>query len=147
MTLNQLVDKIKAIGEAHDMINTTWNGQVIDRLAIGDVVYPLFAFDTQTARIDRSDAVYNFNMFFIDRLVADSENEREAQSDQMGIAQDIIAQLRYPGWDWTVDTSAEVQFVTDTTPDLLAGVALRIAITLPYVSDRCQVPSQLIYPT
>jgi hypothetical protein len=86
-------------------------------------------------------------MFFIDRLVADSENEREVQSDQMSILQDIIAQLRYPGWDWTVDGTVQVQIITDTTPDLLAGVAATITITLPYQSDRCQVPSELIYPT
>ena len=146
MTLNQLIDKIQALGNAHEMIATTFNGPVMDRLALGDVTYPLMTFDTNTARIVGSDASYDFQMFFIDRLVADSENEREVQSDQMSILQDIIAQLRYPGWDWTVDGTANVQMITDSTPDLLAGVAATITITLPYQSDRCQVPSELLYP-
>lgn len=146
MTLNQLIDKIQALGNAHEMIATTFNGPVMDRLALGDVTYPLMTFDVNTARIVGSDASYDFQMFFIDRLVIDSENEREVQSDQMSILQDIIAQLRYPGWDWTVDGTANVQMITDSTPDLLAGVAATITITLPYQSDRCQVPSELLYP-
>lgn len=147
MTLNQLVDKIQALGSHHKMIATVWNGPVMDRLALGDVVYPLMAFDINTARIIGSDATYDVQMFFIDRLVADSENEREVQSDQMLIFQDIIAQLRYPGWEWTLDSSVQVQFITDSTPDLLAGVVGTVSITLPYQSDRCQVPSELIYPS
>ena len=97
MTLNQLIDKISALGNAHEMIETVWNGPIMDRLALGDVTYPLMTFDVNTARIVGSDASYDFQMVFIDRLVIDSENEREVQSDQMSILQDIIAQLRWPG--------------------------------------------------
>ena len=50
MTLNQLIDKIQALGNAHEMIATTFNGPVMDRLALGDVTYPLMTFDVNTAR-------------------------------------------------------------------------------------------------
>jgi phage gp29-like protein len=86
-----------------------------------------------------------FQMFFIDRLVADLENEREIQSQMLSVAQDIIAQLRYPGFEFTVGNSSDITFITDTTPDLLAGVTARVLIDIPYAADRCQVPSDFIF--
>lgn len=145
MTLKQVIDIIQRLGEAHEMIETTWNGAVMDRLALSDVKYPLFTFDTTTARIDAGSLRIDFQMFFIDRLVADMENEREVQSEMLSIAQDIIAQLQYPGFDFSVPTGSDVTFITDETPDLLAGVTARVVIDVPYAANRCQVPTDFIY--
>ena len=117
----------------------------MDRLAIGDVKYPLFTFDTTTARLSTGSMTIDFQMFFIDRLVADLENEREIQSQMLSVAQDIIAQLRYPGFEFTVGNSSDITFITDTTPDILAGVTARVLIDIPYAADRCQVPSDFIF--
>jgi hypothetical protein len=87
----------------------------------------------------------DFQMFFIDRLVADLENEREVQSQMLSIAQDIIAQLRFPGFDFTVTNSSDINFVTDSSPDMLAGVTARVLIDVPYAADRCQVPTDFIF--
>lgn len=145
MTLKELIDIIQRLGEAHTMIETTFNGAVIDRLSIGEVRYPLFTFDTTTARLAVGSMAVDFQMFFIDRLVADLENEREAQSQMLSIAADIIAQLRYPGFDFTVSNSSDITFVTDSSPDMLAGVTARVLIDVPYAADRCQVPTDFIF--
>ena len=145
MTLKQVIDTIQRLGEAHEMIETTFNGAVMDRLAIGDVKYPLFTFDATTGSLSIGSMSIPFQMFFIDRLVADLENEREIQSQMLSVAQDIIAQLRYPGFDFTVGNSSDITFITDTTPDLLAGVTARVLIDIPYAADRCQVPSDFIF--
>jgi len=145
MTLKEVIETIQKLGEAHEMIETTFNGAVIDRLSIGEVRYPLFTFDTTTGRLSVGSMTVDFQMFFIDRLVADLENEREIQSQMLSIAQDIIAQLRYPGFEFTVADSSDVNFVTDTSPDMLAGVTARVLIDVPYAADRCQVPSDFIF--
>jgi hypothetical protein len=148
MTLNQFVKIVQRLGEDHKIIRTTWNGAVMDKLAEVDVEYPVFTFDITGARIDGQVIVYDLSMFFFDRLQIDAENEREVQSDQLQIAQDIIAQLRYPGWeDFVILNNVPITFFSDNTPELLAGVNARASIQMDFASDRCVVPTTFTYAT
>ncbi len=50
------------------------------------------------------------------------------------------------GFDFDEGLSATLTFFTEDTPDLLAGVRADITIELPYIADRCQVPSTYTFP-
>ena len=145
MTLNQLVQTISDLGDKHEIIATTYYGAAMDKLAESDVAYPMFTFNVAAGRINGQEINLDFSMFFFDRLVADKSNEQDVHSDQLQIAQDIIAQLRWQGWDFSVLDAITVNLFTDDTPEMLAGVNVEMTISMPYQSDRCAVPSTLTY--
>jgi hypothetical protein len=147
MTLNELIDDIRTIGVNHKMIKTVYNGPVMNVMDERELIYPVMTFDTVTARLNAQSMTYDFQFFFFDRLQQGSENEREVQSDQVEIAKDIVAQLRFPGFAWTVSDPVAVNLFTDSTPELLAGCQLTVTIDLPNAADRCQVPTDYTYPT
>lgn len=146
MTLNEIIGEIQAIGEGHKMIETVYNGPVMDALSESDLTYPVMTFDTGAGRISGSSLVFDFSFFFFDRLMQGGENEREVQSDQVEIAKDIVAQLRFPGAGYTIGDTVTVNLFTDTTPELLAGCQLALSIDIPFASDRCVVPTDYDYP-
>lgn len=145
MTLNQLVAQITELGNNHQIIETTYYGPAMLKLAEADVTYPMFTFDTTGGNIDGASLVLSFSMFFFDRLTADRSNEQDVHSDMLQVAQDVIAQLRWPGWDFVLRPNIAVNLFTDSTPEMLAGVNISATFELPYVSDRCSVPSTQSY--
>lgn len=147
MTLNELIEDIKKIGDDHQMIETVYNGPVMNVMDERELKYPVMTFDTVTARMGVGSMAYDFQFFFFDRLQQGNDNEREVQSDQVEIAKDIVAQLRFPGFAWTVADPVAVNLFTDSTPELLAGCQLTITIDIPNAADRCQVPTDYSYPT
>lgn len=117
----------------------------MNKLAEADVTYPMFTFDTTGGNIDGATLLLNFQMFFFDRIIAERSNEQDVHSDMLQVAQDIVAQLRWPGWEFVLRPNIPVSLFTDSTPDLLAGVTINVTLELPYISDRCSVPSTQTY--
>jgi hypothetical protein len=144
MTLNQLIDLIKELGESHAMIKKIHYGSMLNFLGSNNL-YPAVNFDLTGARILKSELSVNFSMFFLDRVIQEEDNETEVLSDQLRIAQDIIAQLRYPGFDFQLSDEIGINFLSDKTPDVLAGVRADISVNLGYISDRCSIPSTYTY--
>jgi hypothetical protein len=146
MTLKEIIATIEELGNKHLMIATTYNGAAMDRLALSDVEYPMFTFDVSNARISGQTIEFDFSMFFFDRLQADASNEREVQSDQLSIAEDIIAQLKYGGWDsFVLSDNVPIVFFTDNTPEMLAGVNATATVIVDFIADRCSVPTTFVF--
>lgn len=144
MTLNEIVAILKNMGMTHKIIRTTFNGAAIDLLDT-EVTYPAMTFVIDTANVSGQTINYDVSMFFFDRLVQGHENEREVQSDQLEIAKDIIAQLRWGGFSFGVNDNVRLAFFTDSTPELLAGVNAELSIETPFASDRCVIPTDYTY--
>lgn len=145
MTLNEIVGTITDLGDKHQIIETTHFGPAMDKLAEAEVKYPMFTFDTNGGNIDGATLVLTFSMFFFDRLTADRSNMTDVQSDMLQVAQDIVAQLRWPGWEFDIRQGVQVSLFIDSTPEMLAGVNAQVTLVLPYISDRCAVPSTQTY--
>jgi hypothetical protein len=145
MTLNELVAQIQKIGDDHKIIETTYNGVAIDLLSDREVTYPAFTFDISVGRISGPSLTWDVNMFFFDRVQQGGGNEREVQSDQVQIAQDVLASMRYPGNGFTVGDTFTVNLFTESTPELLAGCNMTLSIELPAASDRCVIPTDYNY--
>lgn len=133
------------MGDDHKMIETAYNGVAIDLLSDQEVTYPAFTFDIAVGRIGLASITWDVSMFFFDRLQQSRENEREVQSDQVQIAQDIVAQLRYPGNEFIVGDNFAINLFTESTPELLAGCNITLSIELPSASDRCVIPTDYEY--
>lgn len=146
LTLNELTKKIQEIGEAHKQIKTTYNGSVFDFLSKGtDNVYPAFVYDLSQGNISGTVMTLDFLMFFFDRVLPEQVNETEVLSDQILIASDIIAQLRYQLFDFYVTGNNSMVFFREETPDLLAGVRCSVSFEIQYDADRCAVPTNFAY--
>lgn len=147
-TLNQVVKTIQQIAEAHEQIRTVYFGNLPYFLSHGtDNTYPAMFYDLTGSSISGTTLTLNFSLYFMDRMLAEQTNETEVLSDQLLIAQDIIAQLRYNDFNFDIQDSVPMQFFTEDTPDLLAGVKADISLDLPYLGNRCDIPSEYQYPS
>ena len=146
LTLNQTIKLIKDIASSHFQINSIYFGDVWEFLAQTDNVYPAMFYSLTGASISERNLDMNFSFFFLDRQLQDETNENDVLSDQLLIAQDILSMMKSPKFSWEMGTSATIEFFTENEKDYLAGVKMDLTITYPFLSDRCQVPSDFIYP-
>lgn len=149
MTLNQIVNELTKIGNDHEQINFVYFGDVWERLSNGEVTYPAMFFTLTGATIGAKEIDYNFSFYFMDRMLSEETNETEVLSDQTLVAQDFIAQLRYPQdygiVTWTCGDNIPITYFMESDPDFLAGVKCDIALNLPFINNRCQVPTNYTY--
>lgn len=147
-TLNQIVKTITDLGNAHQQIKSVYFGDIADYLSRGtENIYPSLYFDLTGGNIQDKSLVLNFSLYFMDRMLHEETNETEVMSDMLEICQDIIAQLRYNNFEFDEGLSATLNFFTEDTPDLLAGVRADITIDIPFIANRCVVPSSYSYPS
>ena len=149
MTLNQIVKELTKIGNDHEQINYVYFGDVWERISNGEVTYPAMFMTLTGASFGAKDIGYSFSLYFMDRMLMEETNETEVLSDMTQVSGDIVAQLRYPEdysiVTWTLNQNLPITFYTESDPDLLAGVKLDITLTLPFINDRCQVPSNYTF--
>lgn len=149
MTLNQIVAELTKIGNAHEQINFVYFGDVWERLSNGEVTYPAMFFTLTGANVAAKEISYSFSLYFMDRMLMEETNETEVLSDMTQVGGDIVAQLRYPkdyaNVTWTLNQNLPVTFYTESDPDLLAGVKLDAILTVPFINNRCEVPSTYNY--
>jgi hypothetical protein len=148
MTLNNIVQTITNLANAHQQIKSVYFGDLADYLSRGsDNVYPSLYFDLTGGNIAERSLVLNFSLYFFDRMLHEETNETEVLSDMLEVCQDIIAQLRSQSFEFDEGLSATLNFFTEDTPDLLAGVRADITLDLPFLANRCVVPSTFSYPS
>jgi hypothetical protein len=149
MTLNQIVKELTKIGNDHEQINYVYFGDVWERLSNGEVTYPAMFFTLTGANVGAKEIGYSFSLYFMDRMLMEETNETEVLSDMTQVAGDVVAQLRYPEdysiVTWTLSQNLPVTFYTESDPDLLAGVKLDATLTVPFINNRCQVPSNYTF--
>ena len=140
MTLNQIVAQIKSYGTTHPQIKTVYFGAFSDKLDDNDVVYPAMFFDLSDAAIGQKLITYNFSIYILDRHLVETD-ALEVLSDTDLIAQDIVANFRNPTNTWVTGDNIAVTYVTEDSPDYLAGTNITISVTLPSLNNRCQIPT------
>lgn len=149
MTLNQIVKELTTIGNDHEQINFVYFGDVWERLSNGEVTYPAMFFTLTGANVAAKEIGYSFSLYFMDRMLSEETNETEVLSDMTQVAGDIVAQLRFPtdyqNVTWTLNQNLPLTFYTESDPDYLAGVKLDINLTVPFINNRCEVPSNYTY--
>lgn len=146
MTLNNIVQTITNLANAHQQIKSVYFGDLADYLSRGsDNVYPSLYFDLTGGNIAERSLVLNFSLYFFDRMLHEETNETEVLSDMLEVCQDIIAQLRSQSFEFDEGLSATLNFFTEDTPDLLAGVRADITLDLPFLANRCVVPSSYTF--
>jgi hypothetical protein len=146
MTITQVKKILNDLADAHYQINDFGWGDVWEIGESESVTYPLMYCTMQNSNI--SGKVFNFNIsiIFADLVFGDEKNEDQVITDQMLICQDIIAQLQSDKWDFVLGQNVSITFFNERLSDLVAGVQAQITLALPYVADRCAVPSSYTLP-
>ena len=144
MTIKKVKKLLNNLATDHKQINDFGWGDVWEIGESKSITYPLMYCTIQNSNVSGKTFNLSLSIIFADLVFEDEKNEDDVISDQMLICQDIIAQLRSDTFDFTLSQSVNVNFFTERLSDLVAGVQATISLALPYVADRCAVPSD--YP-
>lgn len=143
MTLVELVQKLKAIQEAHPMIRTFGEGDIYDYVDNGgEIRYPVLWTVVRPSVYSSTTLRYNVVLLFADLLTEDKSNRLQIQSDQMLVALDVLAKLKLDN-DFSFNTApnATLEFFQERFDDFTAGVSIDIQITSPLPLDFCSIPT------
>lgn len=148
MTLNQIVARIRTLALSHKQIRTFYFGDVPEFDANGDIIYAACFLESLPGGINRDEHFqrFNFRIYLVDlvNVSEDTEgNETEVLSDMSSVASDILSMLMYHEYedDWLPITQASITPVTESLGDMVAGVMMEVGINVPFLADRCVVPS------
>lgn len=141
MTLKEVKSLLNNLADDHKQINDFGWGDVWELGESQSIVYPLMYCTIQNSNVTGKVFNLSLSILFCDLVFGDNKNEDDVISDQMLICQDIIAQLRSDTFEFTLGNSVNVNFFNERLSDLVAGVQANITLALPYVADRCAVPS------
>lgn len=148
LTLNQIVTRIKEIGNSHAQIKEVGFGDFVD-LNAEDINYPCFLFDVDSPTISplSKRTTYSFQFLFMDLAnVAENskENELEVWSDLTSIAEDVFALMRNPEYQtesWTFEDDVSGEYLREAQKDIIMGVRFTVKIGTFMNNNRCQVPT------
>lgn len=144
MTLKEVRSLLNDLADDHKQINDFGWGDIWELGESQSITYPLMYCTIQNSNVTGKTFNLSLSILFCDLVFGDNKNEDDVISDQMLICQDIIAQLRSDTFEFTLGNSINVNFFNERLSDLVAGVQATITLALPYVADRCAVPSD--YP-
>jgi hypothetical protein len=144
MTIKEVKSLLNNLAIDHKQINDFGWGDVWELGESKSITYPLMYCTIQSSNVSGKTFNLSLSILFADLVFEDEKNEDDVISDQMLVCQDIIAQLRSDSFDFTLGNTVNINFFTERLSDLVAGVQASITLALPYVADRCAVPSD--YP-
>jgi hypothetical protein len=144
MTIKEVKSLLNNLAIDHKQINDFGWGDVWELGESKSITYPLMYCTIESSNVSGSVFNLSLSIIFADLVFADEKNEDDVISDQMLVCQDIIAQLRSDTFEFTLGNSVNINFFTERLSDLVAGVQASISLAIPYVADRCAVPSD--YP-
>jgi hypothetical protein len=144
MTIKEVKSLLNNLAIDHKQINDFGWGDVWELGESKSITYPLMYCTIESSNVSGSIFNLSLSIIFADLVFADEKNEDDVISDQMLVCQDIIAQLRSDTFEFTLGNSVNINFFTERLSDLVAGVQASISLAIPYVADRCAVPSD--YP-
>jgi hypothetical protein len=144
MTIKEVKSLLNNLAIDHKQINDFGWGDVWELGESKSITYPLMYCTIQSSNVSGKTFNLSLSIIFADLVFEDEKNEDDVISDQMLVCQDIIAQLRSDTFDFTLNNTVNINFFTERLSDLVAGVQASITLALPYVADRCAVPSD--YP-
>lgn len=153
MTLNNILNRVKAIALAHKQVRNFYKGLPTDFLTDKKTKYPSVFLQDNGGIISTTGkvATLNYRMFILDlvHVAKDARaNEDDILSDMVSIGMDIIAQMNAAQYnDWRLSANNNLQLVVENENDMIAGCIIDFSISLMFTQDLCAVPSDLIIVT
>jgi len=149
LTLNQVQKRIESLTLAHKQVRTYKQGLVSDFFTDKTTKYPAACLQDNGGSISLSGhaTTLSYRLFLLDMVHVSEEskqNEQDVQSDMVSIAQDLLAQLSYPGFnDWAISADNQLQLLVEQDNDLIAGCYFDFSLRIMYERNVCQVPTTI----
>lgn len=147
MTLNNVINRIKALSLAHKQIRNFYPGLVTDFLTDKTTNYPSVFLQDSGGKISTAGhaTTLNYKIFFLD-LANVSENSflnsQDVQSDMILVAMDIVAQMNAGMFDdWALSTDNNLQLIYEDKDDIIAGCVMDFSLRIMFTQDLCQIPT------
>jgi predicted nucleic acid-binding Zn-ribbon protein len=145
MTLNQAVELLKNIGEAHYQLKKVGYGEIhqIEEFIKNDSSFPVMWISNTNATIKNNTKEYLFTLLFFDLVnqTIDFDNTREIHSDCLQIASDVVAVLKNESEYFNVKNEILIEFFSDEiSAENLAGVKVDVLIEFDHNNNYCNIP-------
>jgi hypothetical protein len=140
LTLNQIIDEIKAFGRSHGQLSDVAFCRAHEWLDGKDKKYAVLFFDYIRGRKNRNLLALNFEAWIADRTTPGDGNVPEVWSDSLLIACDLLSYLSRNDAPYTLAEGAAFTPFTDDTPDSLTGNKIEFTLEVPFPYDRCHTP-------
>jgi len=143
MTYKQVKQNVQAILESHPMIRkvlfntpTEWIYQE------GSPDFPIALFSIDGGVLEPGYKTFNLSFWFLDRSGMDGEFEVDIVSDQVEIANDIVAKLKQ-SWinNWLIDENVSFDVIMEKFEDYLSGVKFTTTLKTANDYDTCAIPA------
>lgn len=146
--LNSTISKIQEICESNPLINTFKEGDIWDIVGNTNINYPLVWLDAQTLQhsINVGSVTYGFEIWFLDLVDKDIDDNLKIKSDQMEVAIDFTRFLKsnYRNLDFeileeTVSGNTVTENIgSDPSPDIVAGFKLSLNVIVKGSGSVCK---------
>lgn len=151
-TYKNVLDTLKCLGDQHLQIKTTTTGNVWDVDLEDTTLFPLYHISPVNAEISLQQKTFNFQIFIMDIVDADGDNEDYVQNDTFAIVNDLIAVLKQGEIMYQYDNEAGEEaryFIEDDFTiepfqerfdNAVTGWAFDIGISVENELNSCEVP-------
>jgi hypothetical protein len=152
-TYNNLIDKLKAIGNDHHQISTVTTGDIFDIDLEKNTKYALMHINPVNVVTARYGLTYNFQIFVMDLVEPDNSNEQQVYSTVLQICVDLISIFRNSTWQSSsnTDLNAPIYFTegdytlepfTERFDQAVTGWVFQIGINVDNSFQSCQIPME-----
>mgnify|MGYP003131006820 CR=1 FL=1 len=152
-TYNNLIDKLKAIGNDHHQISTVTTGDIFDIDLSKTTKYALMHINPVNVVTARYGLTYNFQIFVMDLVEPDNSNEQQVYSTVLQICVDLISIFRNSTWQSAdnQDLNAPIYFTegdytlepfTERFDQAVTGWVFQIGINVDNSFQSCQIPME-----
>lgn len=147
LTLNQIIDQIKTLANAHYQIAEVGVGTVAELQAKPDRLYPLLWLSNEGGTLEDNYKVDNIRLTMFGRVITgeegqdDDASEIEVLSDMQLILLDFLNYFHQQhGQEYVTDKSASLEHFTERTNDRTAGYSTVLELKQFYDWNKCQIP-------
>ena len=152
-TYNNLIDKLKAIGNDHHQISTVTTGDIFDIDLSKTTKYALMHINPVNVVTARYGLTYNFQIFVMDLVEPDNSNEQQVYSTVLQICVDLISIFSNSTWQSAdnQDLNAPIYFTegdytlepfTERFDQAVTGWVFQIGINVDNSFQSCQIPME-----
>ena len=152
-TYNEIIDKLKSIGEKHEQISTVTTSDIFDIDLEKNTKYALMHINPVNVVTARYGLTYNFQIFVMDLVEPDNSNEQQVYSTILQICVDLISIFRNSKYQSSTDTdiNSPIYFTegdytlepfTERFDQAVTGWVFQIGVNVDNSFQTCEIPMQ-----
>lgn len=137
---NHVLGAFKDFFNRHLQVNQVVDAQTWDFQAVENK-YPAVILVPTLSNIYQGELQLNFEIYFVDILLADNSNGRDVYNDTLEIVKDFVSYFtNNPMFRWSLTEDCTVEPLWERFDDICAGWVLSCNVRVPYGKGTCEIP-------